>query len=243
MSNLECSYRDHLEKSQLLHDTIAEFMPAFEPIDVSLGTAGFQSFIDTLDTKNTSVEALATHYTTIATKRVELVKTIRSTVTRVLDHLKSKSAWNPELKAARMAADKLRGVKPPDLASPPPEGEGGAPSPEMAKKRNQWQSAYVELQAHYQSFVTAVKACAGYSPAELDIQFPALSALAGQFEAENSAILVLESKLVTQRQKRWSLYFDKGGLNDRIKSIKQAVRAQYGKDSPEYAEVKDFKWS
>lgn len=242
MAESEASFRDRQGKAQSLHDATEGFTPTFAPADTSLSVANFSTFIGTINAANTSVETLAVNYTTSATTRVALVKAIRSAVTQALGFVKSNKAWVNQFKAAKMAADKLRGVRPPSNTEPPPPLPPGTPAPEPEKSRNKGEQAYVELTAHLGSFITAITACAGYAPTATDISLSTFNGLLSQFNGLNGFISQLGSQLTTTREKRRRLYFEGDCLHKKFNAIKDSVKGQYGQKSSQYGTVKGIKW-
>jgi hypothetical protein len=242
MAESEASFRDRQGKAQSLRDATAGFTPAFAPADTSLTATNFNTFIGTVGTANTSVETLAVNYTTSATTRVALVKAIRSAVTQALGFVKSNKAWINQFKAAKMAADKLRGVRPSSNTEPPPTPQPGAPAPEPEKSRNKGEQAYVELTAHLGAFITAITACAGYAPTSADISISTFNGLLSQFNGLNGFISQLSSQLTTARENRRRLYFEGDCLQTKFQAVKDAVKGQYGQNGSQYGTVKGIKW-
>jgi len=242
MAISEQSFRDRQGKSQLLRDTTAGFTPAFAPADSTLSATNFNTFLGGIGSANTNVETLVINYTNNATTRVALVKSIREATTQAVGYVKSNKAWANQFKAVKSAADKLRGVRPPTNTEPPPPVEPGTPPGAADKGRNKGQQAYVELAAHLEALVTALTACAGYSPTSATISASSFNALLSQFRGLNSFISTLDSQLTTARENRRRLYFEPGGLEEKFQAVKNAVKGQYGQSSAEYGAVKSIKW-
>ena len=241
MANSEASFRDRQGKSQTLQDFIEGFTPVFTPADASLNQANYQLSVNGADAANTSVETLASNYTTSSTQRVALVKTIRDRTTQALAYIKSNKAWATNYKAVKAAADKFRNMKPPTETAPP-TGDGGTPPPAEEKKRNQGQQAFVELEAHFRTFVTAVLSCGGYAPPSTEISAGTLSGFLSQFRGLNDFICTLATQLKTARELRFRLYFAPSGLAEKFQSVKAAVKGQYGQSSTQFDSVKGLKW-
>lgn len=242
MAISEGSFRDRQGKAQSLRDATFGFTPTFATADTSLNATNFNTFIATVGAANTSVETLAINYTNNATTRVALVKSIRSAVTQALGYVKSNKAWANNFKAVKMAADKMRGVRPPSNTEPPPTPPPGEPVPPPEKSRSKGEQAYVELAAHLGGFITAITACAGYAPTSADISLSTFNGLLSQFNGLNGFISSLASQLTTAREDRRRLYFDGDCLQTKFQSVKDAVKGQYGQNSSEYGTVKGIKW-
>ena len=148
----EQSYRDRQGKAQSLRDATSMFSPAFAPADTSLNAGNFQAFLNgsvpgqlSVETANTAVETLETNYTTNATTRVALVKSVRAAVTQAVAYVKSNTAWKSEFKSVKRIGDQLRGVRPPAKVVVPPPPAPGDPPADPAKPRNKGEQAYTEL--------------------------------------------------------------------------------------------------
>lgn len=246
----EESYRDRQGKAQSLRDATAGYTPAFVPADGSLSAANFQALLQggggvplSVEAANTAVETFESNYTTNATTRVNLVKTVRSAVTRAVSFVKSNKAWKDEFKAVKRVADQLRGVRPPTKTTPPPPPPPGAPPPAPDKPRNKGEQAYVELAAHLATFAGALTACPGYLPPAPEIVISKFHEHLSSFRSLNSGISQLTNNLTTAREKRRRLYYEgESCLECKFQAVKNAVKGQYGQNSAEYGTVKNKKW-
>ena len=239
----EKSYRDREAKAQSLRDATAGFAPVFAPADVSLSAANFQTFIAGAGARNTNVENLEVNYTNNSTARVALVKSIRAAVTQAVGFVKSNKAWATQFKAVKMAADKLRGVNPPSKVElPVPPAVGGPPvTPE--RPRSKGEQAYVELAAHLEKFITAITACAPYTPPSAAITLSAFGGMVSQFKGLNAFISTLEMQLTSARESRRKLYYEgEECLERKFQAVKDSVKGQYGQASTEYGGVKALTW-
>ena len=242
MANSETSFRDRQAKSTLLKDTVQIFTPAFAPADSSISIVNFNLTIAGVDAANSNVELLASNYTTAATQRIALTKTVGAAITQALSYVKSNKAWDAQCKTAKMAADKFRGVRPPSQTAPAPDPGGNPPPPAEEKKRNQGQRAYAELAAHLESFLNAIMSCGGYTAPSTDITISAFSGHLSAFKGLNQFISALDGQLTTARALRYQLYFSEAGLQSKFQSIKDAVKGQYGQKSAQCEAVKTIKW-
>ena len=243
MANAETSHRDRQGKSLLLIDTSAGFSPTYTPGDSSLSVMNFNVFLGGVDAANTTVENLEVNYTNNATARVAMVKSIREATTQAVGYVKSNKAWATQFKAVKMAADKLRNIRPPTKTAPPPPPPPGGDPPAEAAKRNKGEQAYVELQAHLSSLITALTACSGYNPPCAAIALNAFHGMLSSFRGLNMFISQLTGQLTTAREGRRKLYYvGDSCLECKFQAVKNAVKGQYGQNSTEYGSVKGIKW-
>ena len=239
----ETSYRDREGKSQSLLDTTNGFSPAFAPADTSLNGTNFTLFMTGVGTANTNVETLVINYTNNSTARIALVKSVRAAVTQAVGFVKSNKAWATQFKAVKMAADKMRGVSPPTKVELPAPPVPGTPPTPPSKPRSKGEQAYVELAAHLEQFITAITACAPYTPPSAAISLSTFSSYLSQFKGLNSFIGTLEAQLTSARESRNALYYDGDScLERKFQSVKAAVKGQYGQASTQFGAVKSMKW-
>lgn len=243
MPNTEKSYRDRQGKAQTLIDTTPGFSPAYAPADTTVSFTNFNSYLGGVDAANTLVETLEVNYTNNANARIAMVKSIREATTQAVSYVKSNKAWSTQFKAVKMVADKLRNMRPPEKAAPPPAPPPGGEPPAMTAKRNKGEQAYVELQAHLGSLITALNACPGYVPPSPAITLNAFNGLLSPFRGLNTFIGQLTGQLTTAREARRQLYYVGADcLECKFQAVKNAVKGQYGQNSTAYGAVKSRKW-
>jgi hypothetical protein len=241
MATSERSYRDRENKASTLLDAIDNFEPEFEPADPILTVTAFGALVAQAGVINTAVETLSTNYTTNAQARADAVLLIRKTVTQALAYLRSNSAWSTNCKSAKMAADKLRGIRtrPPKPPEPPEEG---TPPAVVEKKRNTGEMAFVEIASHLEKFKTACTGAAGYAPPAEEISLPTLNGLLSLLRGFNSQLNDVGTELTQKQQQRLILFYGPKGVKERFTSIKLAVTGQYGQNSANHAVAKGIKW-
>ena len=143
-----------------------------------------------------------------------------------------------EFEVAKMAADKLRGLRPPRTPTPPPPDPPGPAD----GTRNRGEQAYVELAAHLGAFIAVVATCPGYAPATVPIKLATLTASHTAFTTLNGTLCASATGLSTAREARRLLYDRPGCLAEQFKLIKAAVKGQYGPNSAPWAVVEGIKW-
>lgn len=241
MANSERSFRDRENKARDLCNAITGFTPAFAPPNAAINVANFTLLVAQAKTVNDTVDGISGTYTTDAQTRTDLIKTVRKRVTQALSYIKSNTAWKSSCKAAKMAADKLRGIHPPGPKLPPPPPEGGA-SPEEEKRRNKGEMAYLELEGHFRKFVGVCEDAPGYAPTAAEITLGTLNGLLSQLSGLNQSLSVQGTQLTKAQQERLILYYQENGLEEKFQLVKAAVKGQYGQAGANYAAVKGMKW-
>jgi hypothetical protein len=240
MATSEKSFRDRQGKATSLKDACSSFSVAFAPADASLTVANFSTFIETVTEKNDEVAALVAGYTTAAQSRQALQTELRGSLTQALGYLESNKAWKAQAATARGIVEKFRGTRPPAAkAATPAAGE----TPEVTKKRNQGNQAYVELASHLEQFIGVCAAVTGYAPPAATITVAALTTTLDEFKSLNSALSTAEQQLSVAQKSRYELYFEgEDCLQKKFQGIKKAVKGQYGMKSVEYSTVQAIKW-
>lgn len=231
----EQSYADRQQRGRNLQTAIASFSPAFAPAEPTLLPAAFLTFLETLDTLNTEVGSLSAQYSTGVQERMPMLADIKERAARVLAFVQSNSAWTAFVPSLKKYVDKIRGNRPKPPAAPTSgEDSGSAP----VKKRNQGEQSLGDIEEHFERLIASLSAVPGYAPPAADLTIANLTLAADAFAAKNLALATLGNTLGMKQKARLEGYDGAGGLREKMKAIKAAVRAQYGTSSPEYGQVK-----
>ncbi len=221
--------------------------PAFAPPDTDIAIPAQITLITTLNTCCTNVNDAANNLKDLSDPRAASIKVIKERVSRAVSRVKSNRAWASKLPAVKMAADKLRGLKVPKSTAPAPPADPDAPVP---KNRDRGGQSYRDIEGNLGKFIGALAKCAGYDTgAPPDIFSGAFSTLLATLKTANDAIPDKEVALQDAQIERLRIFESKkplpdgsASLRDRWVRIKQAVAAQYGRSSVEYALVKGIKY-
>jgi hypothetical protein len=231
MAISETTFADRLQRARQLQTTVAGFMPAFAPIDASLAATPFGTFIDDLDTLNTTTGTLVSQYSTEVPLREDMVKLIKRLAAQVLSLVKSNPVWKNHVPAIKSLADKIRGVRPKaPKPVPPPPGE----TPAAAKRRNSGEQGFGDIEENFERLIAALGGITGYTPPAPEITIANLTTTANAYAAKNLSMATLFAQLTTSQRDRADGF---GQLRDKMKAIKQAIRGQYGPGSPEADQV------
>lgn len=213
---------------------IAAFTPAFAPDDASLAPATFDTFLDSIETKNGEVAAAASVFDGNVTTRKDLYELIKERTLRVVDTISGNEAWKQYLPKVQEKARPVRNSRPPKSAAEPAEGE--TPKP----KRKTGQQSFGDIDISFGQFIEAVKLVPGYSPPiASNISIAQLESLLADYRQANKDVARNGATLSNLRRERLALYDgETGSLSAKMKAIKKATGGQYGRDSTPYAEVK-----
>jgi hypothetical protein len=213
---------------------IAAFTAAFTPDDPGLAPAAFESFLDSIETKNGEVAAAESVFSDKTRTRKSLYDLIKERTLRVVDTISGNEAWKQYLPKVRESARMVRNSRPPKAA--PEENDAATPKP----KRKTGQQSFGDIDIWFEKFIEAVKLVPGYSPAiSSNITLPQLELLLGNYRTANKEVATAGATLGNLRRERLGLYDgETGSLRAKMKAIKNATGGQYGRDSAQYAEVK-----
>ena len=231
----ETTFADRLQRGRDMQAAIAIFSPAFDPADPTLAATAFMNFLDALDQLNTETSTFVTSYTNGTAERMTMVAEIKDVALRVLSYLKSNPAWKKYLPGIKSLVDKIRGTSA-RRAKPPAATE--TPGSPQAKKRNKGEQSFGEIDTNFDRLVAALGSVPGYAPTTADLTIANLTARAAAYSAKNATMSTLGQTVGLKQRDRSAGYDGDGGLREKMKAIKQAVRAQYGSSSAEYAQVK-----
>lgn len=234
----ERTFADRLQRGRAMQAATAIFAPAFAPADASLVPPAFDTFLDGLETLNTTVSTRLGSYTTAVNERNDMVKDIKARALRVLSYVDSNPVWKNAVRSVKALVDKLRGN---DARKPKPPAAGETPGSPAAKARNKGEQSYGDIAANLERLIAVLGTISGYSPPATEITVASLATLSGNYSSKNAAMATLLSQTGLAQRDRGAAYDGDDGLRAKMKAIKNAVRSQYGADSAEYDAVKGMK--
>ena len=218
-----------------MQTAVAGFSPAFAPLDPSLAPAAFLTFLNSLDTLNIEVGTLTGQYTIGVQQRTPMMLDIQDRALRVLSLVKSNPAWKPFLPTVKSYVDKIRGNTPKPPKAPAPGETPGSPP---AKKRNQGEQSFSDIEDNFEKLIAALGSIPGYAPPAADLTIANLTTLASGFATKNLTMSTLGNQVAMKQKARLEAYNGPAGLREKMKAIKEAARSQYGSNSAEFQQVK-----
>ena len=243
MATSERSYSDRQARAVVLKSAIAGFSPAYAPANADLGVMLFGSFVDSVATANDDVETAKTDWASAVTSRAADAKTAQKLTTQIISYVKSNAAWNQQLPRIKQLADKVRGITTRAKITPPPAPEPGEPAPPPAKKRDRGDQSYADIATSFKALADAVGKLAGYTPPDSAISATNLATLATTLRTNNDSVAAKDTDLDGAQRARFAIFFTgEGCLQVKFQAVKNAVKGQYGQDSPQFAEVKGIRW-
>lgn len=162
-------------------------------------------------------------------------------VTRVIDALAISSAEATIGDRARTLARKLRGRRAGDRI----EDDPATPDVDESEQNiSVSQMSFDNQLANFEAFVQLLESQPTYAPNEADLKATALRARADDMRAQNNAVNTAQASLDLARIQRNNVLYAEGtGLYDIAADIKTYVKSAFGADSPQYAQIKDLKFT
>ncbi len=220
-----------------MHDAIDGFAPVFAPQDPNLAPSAFQSYLNGVEEKNNDVSEAEAVLTPLTDERVTSAEALKDKALRVKDHVSANVVWKKHLKAISAAADDVRGYSLPKKVAPPPAGSP-PPVPKKARQGARSQQSFADLEKLFGKLLAQVRKVTGYAAAAgSGLTIAELTAQDDAFTLLNDNVSEAEADLSEAQRIRKDFYDGENGLREKMKSIKKAVRSQYGSASTQYAAV------
>lgn len=238
MKNSERSFADRLARAQKMQETTAKFEPLFEPAVTALEPDNFKLFLVLVEARNTLVANAEAASTAAIALHANLMATIKSRTTRVVDYVLSNEAWDQFLPGVKQAANKVRNYSPSanKKETPAKPGEPAKPKTKIG------QQSYGDIDNAFEKLIEAVKLVPGYNPkSESNIQIAQLTALLADYRQANKDVAKMDAALDSAQRARKDIYDGPVSLRTKMKAIKKGAGAQYGRDSSQFASVKGIK--
>ena len=234
MANTESTFADRRGRGQELLEGISDFTPVFAPADDALLPANYATFLGTLDTANGLVDSLSLQYTTSVTNRQEMVKQIKRLAMQSFSYVRSSSDYRAYIPTLDKPYKKLRGYR--------AKRQGAPPQTPPPQTRNTGEQSFADILKLFYTFITALSQLPDYAPGNTEITVAALGVLGGQLRDLNKDMIDLDLALITAVINRHRLYYNEDGLRGKIKTIKLATVAQYGRDSVQYQSIRHIRF-
>ena len=229
MAKSETSFPQRLQKVKRLVIAAASFTPAYEPADSGLLLPAVTAAIANAAPLNDAVATAITESSAVVQERVAQIILIKARATLLLNYIKSNPAWLPSFARAKILADAVRDMR--------PKSQAPLPQPRSTQ-------SYSDVAQNWRSLIALAIGLPGFSPPVSNpyLQPAALTATLTPLTTLNAAAAANEETLSTLRQQRVEAYDGPGGLQEKFKGLKQAIRGQYGHTSIQFKQVKGLGW-
>lgn len=232
MPDSERSFADQTGKATLIKEATETFDPPFAPPDADDLPANFGTYITSCIDKNTEIGTARQDYSNGAKERLDMVKDLKNRAMRSMTNVESVDAYESFAKGLKITYRKLRNYKVPGAKKPDPN----------AKKRNKGEQSFADIENLYKTFLAGLSAIPGYTHLDAELQLPALNTLYTNFHDKNVAMAELGAEENRLTAERYDMFYNtETGLKARMLSVKNAVKNQYGPESPEYLSIKGIR--
>ena len=206
-------------------------LPTYTPGNTDLESAGLTTLLDSIETANSDVAARLSVLQTERDTRFIMFKDSQTGLiiktAQIRDYIASidpKGKKSIDFKKIQKMVQRMRGMR---LSKKPVPSEGG----EGPKTISTSERSYGSMLAVGREALEVIKTAAGYAPSNTSLTVANFTTFLDDIDAQNS--------LVAQRQEEWDNSIEARGdlyddLADRVKKVKLALAAQFGKTSNEY---------
>ena len=236
----ETGFGQRLRRGRQIFEAVGT-IEGYAPSNQIIKAQNFARFLESIDAANTRVAAANASLSQLRNGRSAAffgAKGIIRISARVRDFLASTAGGKNSagFKTVQKAVQRLRNYR-------KPVKEKEAATPQQAKKGpSRSELSFGSMLQNAKEIREAIKAIAGYAPSAAALSAKSYAAAIKQIEKLNAAVARAKSSYDAAVKARYGLYEGTKGLRRRITAIKSYVSASYGRNSQEYARVKQIKY-
>jgi hypothetical protein len=201
----------------------------FNPSKESLKVTALTSLLTSAQQSLEAVKSARTAYDNAVNQRNQAFDSLPKFMTRIVNIL-AMTAHPDTVNEAYTFSRKFR-KKP----KPKTEGQEGT-----APTRSTSQLDFDAKTDNFAAFVKVVSSEPSYSPNEVELQVPALEAMASGLRNLNTAVIDAQIALSNARTTRNNLLYD--GIYDSAKRVKKYVKGAFGFQSPAYNQIRSLRF-
>ena len=204
-----------------------ETLPGYSPGNPDLESANITSLLDSVDTANNDVASRLSVLSTERERRYNLYKADNGLIKRcsqIRDYvgsIHSDGKKSLDYKKIQRAVQNMRGIR---ISKKPPAG-----SP--AKTASTSEVSFGSMLKVGKDVLEVIKLVPGYSPSNTNLTVANYTTFISQVDAQNSLVAEKLEEYDNGVEVRLGLYDE---LDDRVRKVKLALAAQFGKTSNEY---------
>ena len=192
------------------------------------------------------VTAAFADYATAVNERETAYEGIRPLITRAVQYYESTAADQNKIDDVRTLKRKLDGARAKSKTpTPTPPAGGGTPPPAGGPGTGSAsQQGHTQVVEHLDGILELFAADPLYVPNETEIKLVTLLARSAAMKSKNTEVMNRLADISNARGTRnTELYATDTGLYDLAMTVKKYVRAAYGTDSPQYAQINSLKFT
>jgi hypothetical protein len=233
----ENSFHDRYGRAFRLKEAI-NLMPEYQPTETSILATEFDNFLISIAEMNNEVGRYQEEYNTAVTERRQLffsAEGLRKRASAINDYCKSLSGIKSTLPTIQRLISKINNTRRP-ASSKKPLGED-------ERRRNSGEQSFAELTQYMGELIAVLNKIDGvYKPNNQLLTLQNLSDFLDSVKQKNKAVAEKEYSLSKLSKERNNLYEGEAGLKERMKAIRAYIRADYGRNSPEYLSIKELSY-
>jgi hypothetical protein len=238
----ETGHAKNVANLETMISDIQSFGAAYNPPRANMKTPALTTMVgnarDAIQEVNNFQNPLS-----VATKQRETAfEDLDKLVTRVVNAVEISAVADDIGDRARTLARKLRGRR----AGERIEDDPATPDVDESEQNvSVSQMSFDNQLANFEAFVLLLESQdTAYAPNETDLKADSLRTRADDMRAKNNAVTSAQSALDAARIQRNNVLYAEGtGLYDIAADIKTYVKSAFGATSPQYAQIKDLKFT
>lgn len=234
----EKSFLDRYGRAQRLKEAL-EQMQGYQPSEDTLSAESFTLFLQNIGVINNEIGTLQEEYSTAVTERRQLFfseEGLRRRASAVNEYCKSLSGIKTISPIIQRLVSKISNSRRPASPKAPPEGD-------TEKRRNSGEQSFAELTQFMGELISVLnKISDAYKPNNPLLTIQSLESFLDMIKEKNRLVAEKEYAYSKKSKDRNILYEGESGLKERMKAIRAYIRADFGKESPEYLSVKELSY-
>lgn len=184
------------------------------------------------------VIAKRTTFNNVVNVRMDAFAGLKALSTRLINALEATQASNQLIKDAKTINKKIQGKRAGKIETP---ADPNTPVPETISTSQQ---SYDQLIQHFSALIEVLQSEPTYSPNEVDLQVPTITAYRNDLTAKNNDVSARYTEVSNSRINRNRiLYRDPTGLVFIAQEVKKYVKSVFGATSQEFRQVSGIKFT
>lgn len=236
-STSEQGHEKNVYNLEILNSSIAGFGAAYNPAKASIKAAALVTLATTTRTQFATEKGLMPAYTLAVAAREVAFEPLPKLMTRVLASIKSSTTTDRLDENINSLIKIIKGSN----TAPKKTDEEKAALAAEGKSTKEISTSRQSYESRVENLELLIKYLAGipqYAPNEADLKVTALTTLAADLKAKNTAVIAAQTPLSNARIARNALlYTPITGLVDTALDAKTYIKSLYGATSPQYKQI------
>ena len=235
-STSETGHAKNVANFQDLIEFVSAYGATYNPSKSSLQLPQMIAQHNAATTSLADVIPKNTNYKTKTNLRAIAFSDVQELATRLIAALQSTDASEETIANAKTFNNKIQGK---GASAPKTPLDPNAPPPETISTSQQ---SFDQIIQHLSGLKAVLESEPSYTPNEVDLQSASVDAKIADLTEKNNAVAAVYAAVSNARIARDKiLYTDENSLFETAQDVKVYVKALFGANSPEYAQVKGIK--